>query len=334
MKEKKTLWRNRSLDLKTKHRINTAIMLAALLVAVAVLSRRLHAIRPSELINYLKMLKGGRILLIFLSTGISYAILTGFDWLALRFLRKPIPYPHIARAAFIGYSLGKNLGISWVTGGSMRYRFYLRYGIGLKEVTKLVLFNTTTFLLGFFFWGGISFLIFPFKGGPSDYLPGLTVRLLGLGLLILPSFYLTASWLGWKTLSFRRRKWKVPPFKFALAQFALGLLDVFFTIWILYLLLPPGGISLPSFFGIFFTGELLAILSHAPGGIGIFETAMFEMLKNFFSEELLLSSLLLYRIIYFLLPLTLGVALLTLDEWKLRKRPMVASILHPEKKPR
>ena len=314
--------------------MNTAIMIAALLFAVVVISRRLHAIRPSELIDYLKTLGGSRILLVFLSTGISYAILTGFDWLALRFLRKPVPYHHVARAAFVGYSLGKNLGISWVTGGSMRYRFYSRYGIGLKEVTKLVLFNTTTFLLGFSFWGGVSFLAFPLKNGPSAYLPELTVRLIGLGLLVLPSLYLTASFLGWESLSFRRRKWRIPPVKIALAQMALGALDVFFTIWVLYLILPPGAIPLHSFFGIFFTGELLAILSHAPGGIGIFETAMFEMLKGLFSEQPLLSSLLLYRIIYFLLPLTLGVTLLAMDEWRLRRRPMIPSMLHPEKKSR
>lgn len=309
-------------------------MIAALLVAVVVLSRRLHAIRPSELIDYIKTLGGSRILLILLSTGISYAILTGFDWLALHFLRKPVPYHEVARAAFIGYSLGKNLGISWVTGGSMRYRFYSRYEIGLKEVTKLILFNTTTFLLGFSFWGGISFLAFPLKNGPSVYLPELTIRLIGLGLLALPSLYLTASFLGWESLSFRRRRWKIPPVKIALAQLALGILDVFFTIWILYLILPPGAIPLHSFFGIFFTGELLAILSHAPGGIGIFETAMFEMLKDLFSEQPLLSSLFLYRIVYFLLPLTIGVTLLAMDEWRLRRRPMLSSMLHPEKKSR
>lgn len=303
------------------------------MVAVALLSHRLRAIHPSELIGYLKTLRGSRILLVLLSTGVSYGILTGFDWLALHFLRKPVPYPQIALAAFVSYSLSKNLGISWVTGGSLRFRFYSRYGIGLKEVTKLVLFNTATFLLGFLFWGGLSFAVFPFKNGSASF-PELTVRLIGLGLLALPSLYLTASLLGWKTLSFRRRKWSIPPFKIAILQLVLGILDVFFTIWILYLLLPAGAITLPSFFGIFFTGELLAILSHAPGGIGIFETAMFEMLKDLFSEQLLLSSLLLYRIAYFLLPLAVGVTLLAIDQWKLHRRPIIASILHPEKKPR
>lgn len=317
---------------KTKHRINTAITAVALIVAVGLLSQRLRAIRPQELIDHLDTLPGSRIFLILISTGISYWILTGFDWVALRFLRKPVAYSQAARAAFVGYSLSKNLGISWLTGGSLRYRFYSRCGMGLKEVTKLILFNTTTFLCGFFFWGGLSFTFSSFRNGPGAYLPDLTIRLIGIGLLALPSLYLTASFLGWKTLSFRRRRWSVPPFHMALMQMTLGVLDVFFAIWILYLFLPPGSIAFTSFFGTFFTGQLLAILSHSPGGLGVFETVMFEMLKDLFSEATLLSSLLLYRIVYFLIPLALGITLLAIDELGLRKRPAVASMLHPEKK--
>jgi uncharacterized membrane protein YbhN (UPF0104 family) len=323
-----------SLKQKTKNRINTAIALVALMTAVILLFYRLRTIRMEELVDYLGTIKGSRISLILVSTGFSYWVLTGFDWVALRFLRKPIPYRSIATAAFVGYSLSKNLGISWLTGGSLRYRFYSRCGMSLKEVTKLMLFNTATFLCGFLFWGGVSFLVFPFKTGPAASLPDLTIRLIGIGFLTLPSLYLSASFLGWKTLSIGRRKWTIPSPKTALVQLGLGILDVFCTIWILYLFLPPGSMALTSFFGIFFTGELLAILSHSPGGLGVFETVMYEMLKDFYPETVLLSSLLLYRIVYFLFPLTLGTILLAVDEIKLRKGSAVASILHPEKKSR
>jgi len=134
---------------KTRNQINTAITFSALMVAVTLLSYRLRAIRLEELTEHLRTLKGSRVLLIFFSTGISYLILTGFDWAALRYLRKTIPYRQVAQAAFVGYSLSKNLGISWLTGGSLRYRFYSRCGIGLKDVTKLILFNTATFLCRF-----------------------------------------------------------------------------------------------------------------------------------------------------------------------------------------
>jgi uncharacterized membrane protein YbhN (UPF0104 family) len=326
--------RSRSLRQKTKNWVNTAITFVALIIALLLLYDRLRTVRLEELINHLKTLEPGRLFLIFASTGLSYWILTGFDWVALRFLRKPIPYRQIAVAAFVGYSLSKNLGLSWLTGGSLRYRFYSRFGITLTDVAKLMLFNTTTFLCGFFFWGGLSFLAFPFKSGPSVYLSDFTIRLIGIGLLALPSLYLTFSFLGWKTVSFRSRKGRIPPAKVVLLQMTLGVLDVFFTIWILYLFLPADSVALTSFFGIFFTGELLSILSHAPGGLGVFETVMFQMLKDFFPEVVLLYSLLLYRVIYFLVPLAFGITLLVIDELNLRKRLVVTSVLHPEKKSR
>lgn len=88
---------------------------------------------------------------------------------------------------------------------------------------------------------------------------------------------------------------------------------------VLYWILPPGAVSIGTFIGAYFIVEVVAILTHAPGGIGVFESSMLVLLDGRLSEAALLSSLLLYRVIYFLIPMVIGIALLAIDE--IRSRP-------------
>ncbi|MDC4224268.1 MAG: hypothetical protein MPW15_08580 [Candidatus Manganitrophus sp.] len=104
----------------------------------------------------------------------------------------------------------------------------------------------------------------------------------------------------------------------------LGAIDVFVTLWILYLILPPGAVSIGAFLAAYFMAEVVAILTHAPGGIGVFESRMLMLLDGRLSEAVLLSSLLLYRVIYFFIPLAIGIALLTVDEIRYRPQSLDA----------
>ncbi|TAK08878.1 MAG: UPF0104 family protein [Candidatus Manganitrophaceae bacterium] len=308
--------------------INTLIGLAALIAAGFFLFKRVQALNRAEVADYLRSLEGMRLAIIVLWTMISYLILTVYDLLSLRFLKKRIPYRQVALAAFVGYSISKNLGISWLTGGSMRYRFYSRWGLALKDVSKLVLFNTTTFLCGFFFWGGFSFFFSPFKeeltaGVPSEMRPWIGVLLWGMLLL-----YFGVCSRSRKTFTFWGRTWHLPSLSIALSQWLLGTADVFVTLWILFLILPPAAVSLGAFLAAYFMAEVVAILTHAPGGIGVFESTLLMLLDGRLSEAVLLSSLLLYRVIYFLIPLVLGIALLAVDEVRYRPGKSLEAMLH------
>lgn len=312
---------------ETRNWINTLIGLVALIAAGFFLYRRFRTINIVEVADYLRSLEYIRLLTIILWTAISYFILTGYDWLSLRFLKKKISYPRVALASFVGYSISKNLGISWLTGGSMRYRFYSRWGLNLKDVSKLVLFNTSTFLLGFFFWGGFSFLFYPLEEGVIPFLPKSLFPMAGLLLWGIPLVYLGICSRLNKEITLRGRTWHLPPFKIALSQLFVGAIDVFVTLWVLYLILPPGAISVGTFLAAYFMAEVVAILTHAPGGIGVFESTMLMLLDGRLSEAALLSSLLLYRVVYYLFPLVIGIALLAIDEIRYRPKSLDA-ILH------
>jgi uncharacterized membrane protein YbhN (UPF0104 family) len=64
---------------------------------------------------------------------------------------------------------------------------------------------------------------------------------------------------------------------------------------------------------IFVSATLLGFASHSPGGLGVFDAAMLVGLFQFDKEELL-AGMLLFRILYYLVPFVISVILLTLRE--------------------
>ena len=61
------------------------------------------------------------------------------------------------------------------------------------------------------------------------------------------------------------------------------------------------------------TATLLGFASHAPGGIGVFDAAMLLALIQFDREELL-AALLLFRLLYYIIPFALSLIVLGVRE--------------------
>ena len=64
---------------------------------------------------------------------------------------------------------------------------------------------------------------------------------------------------------------------------------------------------------IFVSATLLGFASHSPGGRGVFDAAMLVALWQFDREELL-AGLLLFRLLYYIIPFTIALAVLGLRE--------------------
>src|SRR6185503_10423016 len=69
-----------------------------------------------------------------------------------------------------------------------------------------------------------------------------------------------------------------------------------------------------AFLTAFLAAQLLGLVSHVPGGVGVFEGLMVLLLKPFLSSGTLLPALIVYRAVYYLLPLTVALAVLIADE--------------------
>ena len=90
--------------------------------------------------------------------------------------------------------------------------------------------------------------------------------------------------------------------------------DIAATAAVLWFLLPAGSVGFPTLVGFFAIAIVLGVLSHVPGGLGVFEAVMLIALRDRVPTESLAAALVLYRLIYYIVPLLLAVGLLVLLE--------------------
>ena len=96
-----------------------------------------------------------------LLTALNYAALTGYDLLAFAYIGKTLPRPRIALASFLAYAIANNVGFAMLSGASVRYRFYTRWGVTAEELSRIVFSYSVTFWLGLLALGGLSLAVSP-----------------------------------------------------------------------------------------------------------------------------------------------------------------------------
>jgi len=291
------------------------LILALFAVALRVLHDTLAQYRYRDVIRYLDALPIDQILLAAGLTLLGYLVMTGYDTLAFRYIRHPLPYFKIALASFIGYAFNNNAGFSGLVGGSLRYRLYNAWRLTAVEIAKVIAFCTVSFWLGFVLLGGIFFLATPPDIPPSIHIPFASIRLLGIVLLLPAIGYML--WIAIRREPVRIKQWEfeLPSAGLFVAQVTTSCLDWIIAASVLYILLPD---SLPltfgRFLGIFLLAQIAGVASNVPGGIGIFEAIILVFLAPFFSASAILGALVAFRVIYYLLPLLVAILLLATHE--------------------
>lgn len=246
---------------------------------------------------------------------LSYLILTGYDGLGVKYIGEDLSAGRIIRAGFIGYAFSHNIGMALLSGGSIRYRIYSAWGFSGIQVTQIVGFSALTLWLGFCSVAGLS-LIFAMPDLPDDVtLPFDSLRVVGALLLVMVVGYIWASGVIEKELSLKKWSFSFPGLSLALKQVALASVDWLIAAMVLFVLLPDAGINFFSFAGVFLLAQIIGLFSQVPGGLGVFESVMLLYLSNFMSGSAVLGILLVYRIIYYVLPLLVAVILLAYQEY-------------------
>ncbi|HRD66179.1 MAG TPA: bifunctional lysylphosphatidylglycerol flippase/synthetase MprF [Candidatus Competibacter sp.] len=290
--------------------------LTLFVAALWVLHRALTEYRYQDVVAYLKGLPHWQLAAALLATALSYLVTTGYDWLALRYIRRPLPWPKVGFAALLSYAFSNSVGLSVLTSSSLRYRLYSSWGLTAVEIAKIVLFTTLTLWLGILTVGGAVLVLNPLDLEAIPYL-ALDGRLLGFSMLILPAVYVLLGLLRRQPLQLG--PWQLPMARprLALPQLAVGALDWIMASVVLYVLLPALGT--PGFgrvLGVFLVAQIAGLLSHVPGGLGVFESLVLLLLQDRLPAADLLGALLAYRLIYYLLPLVL--AAIALGAYELR----------------
>lgn len=253
-------------------------------------------------------------------TALSYLLLTGYDALALKRLGLSIPYRTTALASFTSYSVSFTLGFPIVTGGTVRYWIYSPKGVRASEVASL------TVIAGLTFWLGLGAILCACLFYATESVAGLArtspLVVQGVGAAVAFGTFGYLVWIASGERTIRVRGWNLPlpGLSITLGQMFLGAAEVCAAAAVLFVLLPGGhGIDYPSFLAVYVFACLVGIASHAPGGLGVFEATMLVALSRLPFEQVL-GALLIFRIVYYILPFILALVLLALNEMVRRIR--------------
>ena len=300
------------------HRLGIVLSIVIIAIAAVVLYRKLHNINVGKVLTAMATVEYRDVAISAMFVALGYFTLTFYDLFALRAIgRKDVPYRIAALAGFTSYSVGHNVGASVFTGGAVRYRIYSAWGIDAIEVAKICFIAGLTFWLGNVCVLGFGFSYHPQAASDIDQLPLWMNRALGIGALIMLASYVAWVWRTPRTIG--RQNWQVqlPSGPLTLLQIAIGIIDLTCCALAMYVLVPnePHMVFIDVAV-IFVTATLLGFASHSPGGLGVFDAAMLVALWEYDAEELL-AGLLIFRLLYYILPFTLALAVLGIREFRL-----------------
>jgi uncharacterized membrane protein YbhN (UPF0104 family) len=297
------------------NRIGFAISLVILAVACAALFRLLRDIEVGKVVAALRATSVDTVLTAGIFVVCGYITLTFYDLFALRTIgRHGVPYRIAAFASFTSFTIGHNLGATVFTGGAVRFRIYSAWGLGLMDVAKIAFITGLTFWLGNAFVLGVGMAYAPEAASTLNQFPPWLNRAIAFaGLAAIAGYVL---WLLPRPRVIGRDNWQLtlPNAPLTLVQIGIGVLDLGAGALAMYTLLPAHPeVDFATVFIIFVTATLLGFLSHTPGSLGVFDTAMLLGLPEYEKEQLV-ATLLIFRTLYFVLPLGLAVLALGIRE--------------------
>jgi len=291
-------------------RVGPFVATLLFLGALWVLWRTLSGLRPGDIKQALDGLSRnafGRALLL---TGMNYFVLTGQDWLAMKYVKRKIGYPRVSLAAFVSYAFSNGLGFATITSSSVRFRLYSRWGLDGVEIAKVISFCTVTMGLGLSFAAGVSFLTRSPLVSTHGIASLIAIRVTGILLLCLVLAYLLLCAFHSRPYSFRTWDLSIPSLPLSIAQVLVSSLDWAIAAGVLYALMPMGyDVTYFQFLAVFLVAQTTAILSQVPGGLGVLESAGMILLLPVVPARSAIASFVAYRAIYYLLPLAVAAGL-------------------------
>lgn len=263
-------------------------------------------------------------LLAFASTLVAYAALAWYDRIALIHLRRErgISWGYIAVTSFVTYALGHNIGASVLSGGMVRLRAYTAKGLSAGEVAILILLCTYTFVYGTLILLGLVFVFEPQVVAalgelmPLLALPEPVVRGLGFALLAVCVLYVVGSWLHFPPRRIGKFELMYPRLPVVGRQVIAAPLELLGAAGIIYFALPEQGN--PGYFivlGAFLLSFSAGLLSQVPGGVGVME-AVFLAVMPTMAPTAVVAALLVWRLLYLIVPLGLSVPVILYFERK------------------
>jgi len=297
------------------NRIGVLLSLAIIAVAADVLFHMLRHLDVDAVIAAVKAIEYRDVAAAAVFVAGGYFTLTFYDLFALRTIgHDEVPYRIAALSGFSSYAVGHNIGATVFTGGAVRYRIYSAYGLTAIDVAKICFVAGLTFWLGNATVLGLSVFFEPLAAMPIDQLPAWLNRVIAFLILLALGSYIGWVWSAPREIGQAQWKVRLPSGPSTLVQIVIGLCDLGCCTMAMYMLLPnEPNIGFVTLMVVFVSATMLGFASHAPGGLGVFDAAMLVALWQFQKEDLV-AGLLIFRVLYYLVPFVIALTILAMRE--------------------
>jgi len=297
------------------------IGLLAVVVSGWLLYSRLRGLSLDKVWESLISVPAQRYVYAGLSTLVAYAALAWYDRIALLHLGvRHISWLFVSVTSFTTYALSHNIGASVFSGALVRYRAYSSKGLSAAQIAVLVALCSFTFGLGTILLGGIVLTVDPtllYRLG--DLLPDVltnpaTARVVGFVLLAIVALYVVGSILHLPPFVIRKAKLEYPRPAIMVRQLIAAPLELLGAAGIIYFIMPAH--LEPNFLtvlAVFLASFSAALVSHAPGGLGVFELVFLTAMPDI-PEANVAAALIIFRLFYLLIPFAISLVVILLFE--------------------
>jgi len=292
-----------------------AIIVLAIAGAVFLLYRTLREYGIDDISRALRSIPASNLMLGLAFVAGSYFCLACNDALAVRYAGKPLPFHQTALASFTSLSIGHNVGVAALSSGAIRYRFYSRWELTTEDVAKVILFCGVTVALGLATLGAGAIFLRPDDVADMTGLSAGGISIAALACLAFPVLYLLLAAFLRKPLHIREWSFQMPSLPLAAGQILIGTVNFSLVAASLHQML--SAFEEASYLKVAtasITANIAAIISHVPGGLGVLEATIVQILPG--AESI--AAVIAYRVIYYFIPLAIGLPLLIGSEFVLK----------------
>lgn len=294
------------------------------IIAIAVLHHELKAYHYHEIINECNRIPRSAFILAFAFAVLNFLVLGAYEILGFKYIKNSLAWPKILLTSFVAFSFSNNVGFYSISGSAVRFRLYSQFGLSTVDIAKLIAFASgITFWLGLCSICSLVFITQPVTLPPVLHLPFASTRGIGFLFLVPVVAFLIMTAVRKKPVGFRSFEFDMPAPSLTLGLIFFSCLDWIFFGMVLYQLLPAHTVPFELFISVFLTAQVIGLASHVPGGLGIFES-MFILFLPQVPVTASVGALLVFRGIYYLLPLGVSAVVLGSRELLLRKRQVGA----------
>ena len=247
----------------------------------------------------------------------SYVCLTGFDWTGVRYVGNDLGYPKIALASFISLSIGQSVGLAGLSSGGLRYRYYAHWGMSTEDVAKIVLLSGVTVGIGLAVLTGIIMIINPSDAAEVLRMSEGAVLAIGTVCLAAVAGYLALAKFARAPVRIRKWTFQMPTLRLAVAQVVVGTVNFALVAAALReVMAAASDVSYLKAATAYVLANIAIIVTHAPGGLGVLEATV----RHVMGDQASIGSLVAFRVIYFFIPLAIGILLALVTEAVFRAR--------------